>query len=147
MSDIRSRGDGKRGIPSYIQQYSSPNENFEYDHLHSDALLYIRLKLECYKPHKASCHPTKCDVINDAKLFPTLYYRIYYRKFMTISIQMLRYKIKYIKIVAVIVCVFFFFIKNPYFVLAVLSIMQIILIAGCFTLIEIWHVISYNVIF
>ena len=25
------------------------------------------------KPHKATCHPIKCDIINDVKLFPTVY--------------------------------------------------------------------------
>ena len=111
MSDIRSRGDGKRGIPSYIRQYTSPNENFEYGYLHSDALLYIRLKLECYKPHKASRHPTKCDVVNDVELFPTVYHRIYYCKFTTLSHQILRYKIKCIRIIVALIflCVFFFF--------------------------------------
>ena len=24
-------------------------------------------------PHKASCHPIKCDIINDVKLYPTVY--------------------------------------------------------------------------
>ena len=118
MSVICSRGDGKRGIPPYIRQYTSPNENFEHGFLHFDALLNIRLKLDCYEPHKASCHPTKCDVINDVKLFPTVYHRIFYRKYMTLSNQMLRYKIKCIRIiVALIVCVLlllFFCWIHPY---------------------------------
>ena len=29
------------------------------------------------KPYKGVRHPTKCDVINDVKLFPTVYRRIY----------------------------------------------------------------------
>ena len=29
--------------------------------------------MEHCKPHKGAHHPTKCDVINDAKLFPTVY--------------------------------------------------------------------------
>ena len=28
------------------------------------------------KPHKGVLHPTKCDLINDVKLFPTVYHRI-----------------------------------------------------------------------
>ena len=43
-------------------------------------------------PHKARCHLTKCDVINDVKLFPTVYHRIYCRKFLTLTNQTLRYK-------------------------------------------------------
>ena len=26
--------------------------------------------------HKAACHPTKCDIINDIKLFLTVYHKI-----------------------------------------------------------------------
>ena len=33
------------------------------------------LKLKRGKPHKPACHPTKCDVINDVKLFATVYRR------------------------------------------------------------------------
>ena len=36
--------------------------------------------LRC-KPHKAARHPRKCDVINDVKLFPTLYRRINFANF------------------------------------------------------------------
>ena len=35
------------------------------------------LKLERCKPHKAARHPTKGDVIDDVKLFPTVYRRIF----------------------------------------------------------------------
>ena len=62
----------------YIRQYTSPNENFEYGYPNSNALLWF-----C-KPHKAAHHPTKCEVINDVKLFPTVYCRIYCRKFFDI---------------------------------------------------------------
>ena len=34
-------------------------------------ILQFALKLERCKPHTVACHPTKCDVINDVKLFPT----------------------------------------------------------------------------
>ena len=74
------------------------NENFEYGYPHSNALLQFPLKLELSKPQKAARHPTKCDVINDVKLFPTVYRRIYCCKFLTLSNQMLRYKIKCIRI-------------------------------------------------
>ena len=76
----------------YIQRYYSPNENFEYGYPHSNALLQSRLKLEHCKLHKAACHPMKCDVINDVKLFQTIHRRIYCRKFLTLSNQMWRYK-------------------------------------------------------
>ena len=50
------------------------------------------------KPQKGVRHPTKCDVINDFKLFPTVYRRIYCRKFLTLSNQISCYKIKCIRI-------------------------------------------------
>ena len=56
------------------RQYTSPNENFEYGYTHSNALLQFELKLEHCKPHKAARHPTKSDVINDVKLFSTVYH-------------------------------------------------------------------------
>ena len=43
---------------------------------------------------QAASHQTKFDVINDVKLFPTVYCSIYCRKFWMLSNQMLRYKIK-----------------------------------------------------
>ena len=30
--------------------------------------------VEHYMPHKGACHPMKYDVINDIKLFPTVYH-------------------------------------------------------------------------
>ena len=39
------------------------------------------------KPRKCARHPTKCDVINDVKLFPTEYPQI-----LTLSNQKSRYK-------------------------------------------------------
>ena len=51
-------------------------ENFEYGYPHSNALLQFDLKLEHCKPHKAAGHPTKCDVINDVKLFLTVYHSV-----------------------------------------------------------------------
>ena len=64
---------------------------------HSNALLQSCLKLKCCKPHKAVCHPKICDVINDVKLFPTVYRRIYCHKILT-SKQTSRYKSKCIRI-------------------------------------------------
>ena len=63
----------------------SPNENFEYGYPHSNALLQFWLKLELCKPRNAARHPTKCEVNNDVKLFPTVYRRIYGRKFLMLS--------------------------------------------------------------
>ena len=73
------------------------NENFEYGYPHSNALLQFPLKWEHFKLHKATCHPTKCDVINDIKLFPTVYRRIYCHKFLTSSNQRSCYKSKCIR--------------------------------------------------
>ena len=72
----RESGAIKCDFIMYIQRYTSPNENFEYSYPHSNALLQFGLKLEHCKSHKAAHHPTKCDVINDVKLFPTVYRRI-----------------------------------------------------------------------
>ena len=69
----RARGAVNRDFRKYIQQYTSPNENFEYGYPHSNALLQFHLELERCKPHKAACHPTICDVINDVKQFPTVH--------------------------------------------------------------------------
>ena len=46
----------------------------------------------------AAPHPTKCDVINDMKLFPTVFRRIYCRKFLALPNQKSRYKNKCIRI-------------------------------------------------
>ena len=87
----------KRDFLPYIQRYTSPNENFEYGYPHSNALLQFLLNLECCKPHNAACHPTKCDVINDIKMFPAVYRRIYCRKFLTLSNHKSHYKSKCIR--------------------------------------------------
>ena len=54
--------------------------------------------LECCKLHKATHHPTKCDAINDVKLFPTVYCKIYCHKFLMLSIETLFYKLKCIRV-------------------------------------------------
>ena len=61
----------------YIRLYTSPDENLEYGYPHYNALLQFDLKLEHCRLHKAAHHPTKGDVIDDAKIFPTVYRRIY----------------------------------------------------------------------
>ena len=51
----------------------SPNENFDYDYyILMPCTMQSHLKLDHCMPHKAAFHPTKCDVINDVKLFQTL---------------------------------------------------------------------------
>ena len=47
---------------------------------------------------QAAHHPTKCDVVNDVKLFPTVYHRIYCRKYLSLSNQTSHYKLKCIRI-------------------------------------------------
>ena len=51
-----------------------------YGYPHSNAHLQSRLKLERCKLHKTALTPMKCDIINDAKLFLTVYHC---RKFLT----------------------------------------------------------------
>ena len=38
-------------------------------------------------PHDVTCHTTKCCVTNGVKRFPTVYHRIYCRKFLILSNQ------------------------------------------------------------
>ena len=94
----RVSGTAKRDFQPYIRQYTSPNQNFEYGYPHFNVLLQSHLKLERCKQHKAAGRPAKYDVINDIKLFPTVYRRIFCRKFLTLSNQTLRYKSKCIRI-------------------------------------------------
>ena len=35
--------------------------------------ILMQICMERCKPNKKACHPVKCDVINDTKLFPTVY--------------------------------------------------------------------------
>ena len=78
----------KHDFRRYIQRYTSPKENFEYGYPHSYVLLQFSLKLKRCKPHKAARHPTKCDIINDVKLFRTVYCRIYCHKFLNYPIRL-----------------------------------------------------------
>ena len=56
----------------------------ECNNPHSNALLQFCLELERWKPHKAACHPTRCGVINDVRLFPTVYRRIHCSNFLDV---------------------------------------------------------------
>ena len=93
----RVSGAVKRDFRTYIRRYTSPNENFEYGYPHSNALLQFRLRFERCKPRNTARHPTKYDEINDFKLFPAVYRRIYCRKFLTLSNQKSLYKSKCIR--------------------------------------------------
>ena len=95
----RESGAVKRDFRTYIRRYTTANENFEYGHPHSNALLHFLFELERCKLPRAARHPTKCDVINNIKQLPTVYHRMYCGKFLMLSNQMLRYKSKCIRIV------------------------------------------------
>ena len=97
---LRRRASGvvKCDFRTYIRRYTSPNENFECGHPHSNAFLLFTLKFERCKLHRVARHQTECDVINDDKLFLTVYHRIYCRKFLTLFNQTSCYKIKCIRI-------------------------------------------------
>ena len=84
---LSSRGAVKHDFRPYMGRYTSPNENFEYGYPYSNALLQFELKLERCKPYEAAHLPRKCDIVNDVKLFPAVYRRIYCRKFLTLSIR------------------------------------------------------------
>ena len=92
----RASGAVKRDFRTYIRRYTSPNEIFEYGYPHSN--MQFRLKFERCKPRNAARNQTKHDVINDVKMFPAVYRRMYCRKFLTLSNQNSRYKSKCIRI-------------------------------------------------
>ena len=73
------------------------NETFEYGYPHPNAILQFCLNFEPCKPHNTAYHPNIYDVIKDVKLYPTVYRRIYCRKFWTLSNQTSRYKSKCIR--------------------------------------------------
>ena len=60
--------------------------------------------------YKAARQQTQCDVINDVKLFPTIYRRIYCRKFLSLSNQTSRYKSNGIRICIFFLSLFFLYI-------------------------------------
>ena len=110
---LRRRASGaiKHDFRPYIRRYTSPNVNFEYGYPHSNAFLQFCLKFEHCKSQKAAHHPMIFYVINEVKLFPTVYPRIYCRKFLTLSNQMLCYKLKCIRITFYELMIFKFPIK------------------------------------
>ena len=64
----------------------------EHGYPHSNALLQSGLKSKSYMLHKTANRQTKCEVINDVKLFQTVYHRIFYqrifcRKFLALPIR------------------------------------------------------------
>ena len=87
---------GGRNFRPYIRQYTSPNEFFNM----VIPILMHFFKLELCKPNKAAHHLTICGVIEDVKLFLTVYRRKYCRKFLTLSNQTSRYKSKCIRMFA-----------------------------------------------
>ena len=85
----RASGAVKRDFRTFIRRYKCiPHQRKKMNMAsHSNALLQSRLKLERCKLHKYARNPTKCDVINDVKLFPTVYRRINCRNFLTYPIK------------------------------------------------------------
>ena len=68
----------------YIVRYTVRNSVLWISNYpNSNALLQFHLK-ECCKRF----HPTKFDVINDVKLFPSVYRRIFCRNSLTLANQM-----------------------------------------------------------
>ena len=93
----RASGAVKRDFRTYIRRYTSPNENFEYGYpilMHFCSFLSNWSAASRVKPYAIQ---PRCDVINDVKQFATVYHRIYCSKFLTLSNQMSRYKIKCIR--------------------------------------------------
>ena len=75
-----------RDFRTYIRRYTSPNENFEYGHLHSNALLQFPFKLKSCKPHKAAFQHCVTYILS---------------QFLTLSNQTARNKSKRIRIIFV----------------------------------------------
>ena len=107
----RESGAVKRDFRTYIRRYTSPNDNFEYGYPHSNALLtfFLQKNSENYlvaptRPAAASCIKPlasciyslviqcKATLRNDVG-FPTVYRRIYCRRFMTLSNQTSRLQV------------------------------------------------------
>ena len=57
----------KTWFPNISRRYTSPNQNFEYRYPYS---MHFCSFVSNFKLHSAAGHPTKCDIINDVKLFP-----------------------------------------------------------------------------
>ena len=82
----------KRNFRPYNWRYTSPNEHFEYGYPHSNALSNIYLsKAQHFAPNwnfvsevKQLRQPFTSKVTYDVSA-PTVYHRIYWRKFLTLS--------------------------------------------------------------
>ena len=91
-------GDVKRNFQPYNRRYASPNEHFEYGYPHSNALFNICLsKAQHFAPNwsfvsnvKQVRQPIKSDINYDVGA-PTVYRRIYWRKFLMLSNRTSRY--------------------------------------------------------
>ena len=78
----------------YNQRYTSPSKNFEYGYPHTNALFNIySSKAQYFAPNvsfisnvKQLCQPITSDVTYDVCAL-TIYRRIYWRKFLTLSNQ------------------------------------------------------------
>ena len=94
----------KRNFWPYNRRYTSPNENFEYGYPHSNALFNIySSKAQHFAPNwsfvsnvKQLRQPSTNDVTYDIGA-PTVYSRIYWCKFLTLSNQTSRYICKCIR--------------------------------------------------
>ena len=51
-------------------------KKFEYGYPHSNAISTVLSQIECCKPHNATHHLMKCEIINDVKLFPTVFFDV-----------------------------------------------------------------------
>ena len=60
----------------YIYKCTSPNEKFDNCYPLSNAFPQFSLKLELCKLYKATRYLTKCDVIDEIKLFLTAYIKL-----------------------------------------------------------------------
>ena len=73
----------KPDFRTFIRQHTSPNENLNT--VIPILMHFCNFVTKRCNTHNAARHPMKCDIINDIKLFPTVYGRIYCRKFLTLS--------------------------------------------------------------
>ena len=103
----RVSGAVKSNFQPYNQWYTSPNENFEYGYPHSNALFNIySSKAEHFAPNwsfvsnvKQPHQPVTSDVTYDVGT-PTVYLRIYWHKFLTLSNQTSHYVRKCIRVIS-----------------------------------------------
>ena len=76
----------KHNFRPYIRRYTSPNETFEYGYPHSNVFLGFTLNISFVSDVKSQRWPITSDIVDDVG-FPTVYRRIYCRKFLTLSYQ------------------------------------------------------------